>query len=139
MLRPSVGETRSAQVVKHRYPTTPHKIKMPKARRKKNFFEPLFSGKPHTLPNSKFCLKLKIGVNVETLIPVRSLIDSGLVFKLNFWTPLLLFFNVMDHYRPLYHLYFLFSGQSYKHFTIVNYNSRVVITSKLLILTTLES
>ena len=31
------------------------------------------------------------------------------------------------------------SGQSFKHFTLVNYNSRVVITSKLLILRTLES
>ena len=31
------------------------------------------------------------------------------------------------------------SGQSYKHFTIVNYDSRFVITSKLLTLTTLES
>ena len=30
------------------------------------------------------------------------------------------------------------SGQSYKHFTIINYNSKIVITSKLLILTTLE-
>ena len=28
--------------------------------------------------------------------------------------------------------------QSYKHFTLVNYDSRVVITSKLLILKTLE-
>ena len=32
-----------------------------------------------------------------------------------------------------------FSGQSYKHFMLVNYDSRVVITSKLLILTTLET
>ena len=31
------------------------------------------------------------------------------------------------------------NGQSYKHFTLVNYDSRLVITSKLLILTTLES
>ena len=31
-----------------------------------------------------------------------------------------------------------FSGQSYKHFTLVNYESWVVITSKLFILTTLE-
>ena len=29
--------------------------------------------------------------------------------------------------------------KSYKHFTLVNYDSRVVITWKLLILTTLES
>ena len=34
------------------------------------------------------------------------------------------------------HLYFC--GQSYKHFTLVNYDSRVAITSKLLILTTLD-
>ena len=32
-----------------------------------------------------------------------------------------------------------FFGQSYKHFTLVNYDSRLVITSKLLILMTLES
>ena len=31
------------------------------------------------------------------------------------------------------------SGQSYKYFTLVNYDSRVANTSKLLILTTLES
>ena len=31
------------------------------------------------------------------------------------------------------------SGQSYKQFTLVNYDSRVVVTSKLLIFTTLES
>ena len=31
------------------------------------------------------------------------------------------------------------SGQSYKHFMLVNYDSRVIITCKLLILTTLES
>ena len=31
------------------------------------------------------------------------------------------------------------SGQSYKHFMLINYGSRVVITSKLLKLTTLES
>ena len=31
------------------------------------------------------------------------------------------------------------SGHSYKHFTLINYDSRLVITSKLLILTTLES
>ena len=31
-----------------------------------------------------------------------------------------------------------YSAQSYKHFTLINYNSRVVITSKLLILTTLD-
>ena len=31
------------------------------------------------------------------------------------------------------------SGQSYKHFTLINYDSRVVITSKLLILMTLET
>ena len=30
-------------------------------------------------------------------------------------------------------------GQSYNHVTLVNYDSRVVITSKLLILMTLES
>ena len=30
-------------------------------------------------------------------------------------------------------------GQSYKRFTLVNYDSRAVITSKLLIFTTLES
>ena len=30
------------------------------------------------------------------------------------------------------------SAQSYKHFTLVNYDSRLVITSKLLIRTTLE-
>ena len=30
-------------------------------------------------------------------------------------------------------------GQSYKHFTLVNYDSRLVIITKLLILTTLES
>ena len=30
-------------------------------------------------------------------------------------------------------------GQSYKQFTLVNYDSRVVVTSKLLIFTTLES
>ena len=29
-------------------------------------------------------------------------------------------------------------GQSHKHFTLINYNSRVVITSKLIKLTTLE-
>ena len=29
--------------------------------------------------------------------------------------------------------------QSYKHFMLINYDSRVVITSKLLILTTLEA
>ena len=31
------------------------------------------------------------------------------------------------------------SGQSYKQFTLVNYDSRVIVTSKLLIFTTLES
>ena len=31
------------------------------------------------------------------------------------------------------------SGQSYKHFTLINYDSRVVITSKLLIIKTVES
>ena len=31
------------------------------------------------------------------------------------------------------------NGQSYKHFTLLNYDSRLGITSKLLILTTLES
>ena len=31
-----------------------------------------------------------------------------------------------------------YSAQSYKHFTLINYNSRVIITSKLLILTTLD-
>ena len=31
------------------------------------------------------------------------------------------------------------SGQSYKHFTLVNYDSSVAISSKLLIFTTLES
>ena len=30
-------------------------------------------------------------------------------------------------------------GQSYKHFKLVNYDSKLVITSKLLILITLES
>ena len=30
-------------------------------------------------------------------------------------------------------------GQSYKHFMLVNYDSRVVVTSKLLICTTLDS
>ena len=30
-------------------------------------------------------------------------------------------------------------GQSHKHFTLVNYGSRVIITKKLLIFTTLES
>ena len=30
-------------------------------------------------------------------------------------------------------------GQSYKQFTLVNYDSRVVVTSKLLIFTTLDS
>ena len=30
-------------------------------------------------------------------------------------------------------------SQSYKHFTLVNYDSRLVITCKLLILMTLES
>ena len=30
-------------------------------------------------------------------------------------------------------------GQSYKHLTLVNYDSRLVITSELIILTTLES
>ena len=32
-----------------------------------------------------------------------------------------------------------FLCQSYKHFTLINYDSRVVITSKFLILMTLES
>ena len=31
------------------------------------------------------------------------------------------------------------SGQSYKHYMLVNYDSRLVINSKLLLLTTLES
>ena len=30
------------------------------------------------------------------------------------------------------------SGESYKQFTLVNYDSRVVVTSKLLIFTTLD-
>ena len=34
---------------------------------------------------------------------------------------------------------FAISGQSYKQFTLVNYNSRVVVTSKLFIFTTLDS
>lgn len=31
------------------------------------------------------------------------------------------------------------SGKSYKHFALVKYNSRLIITSKMFILTTLES
>ena len=33
----------------------------------------------------------------------------------------------------------LINGLSYKHLTLVNYDSRVVVTSKLLILATIES
>ena len=33
----------------------------------------------------------------------------------------------------------LFSGQSYKRFTLIDYNSKVVIISKLLMFMTLES
>ena len=41
----------------------------------------------------------------------------------------MIFKRATDHY----------SGQSYKHFTLVNYNSKLIITGKLLIFTTLES